>query len=89
MNTGPVCEAQTSMPATTLTVVSLGLGTAELLPPTFVSTIGAVLRRRLASTVIRVPGYGIRQDRPDQLANTGLDQVARCSGQPLRVCLRQ
>lgn len=58
MNTGPVCEAQTSMPATTLTVVSLGLGTAELLPPTFASTIGAVLRRRLASD--SHPGTGLR-----------------------------
>ena len=46
------------MPATTLTVVSLGLGTAELLPPTFVSTIGAVLRRRLASD--SHPGTGLR-----------------------------
>jgi hypothetical protein len=59
MNTGPVCEAQTSMPATTLAVVNLGLGAAELLPRTFASTIGAVLHRRPASD--SHPGTGLRE----------------------------
>lgn len=55
-NTGPVGGAQTSTLTQTLAAVSFGLGAAELLAPTFVSTIGGVAPTPRVRTVIRALG---------------------------------